>query len=51
MKITWFAAILTFGFINLTMVTTATSVGSLASKQSKSKIDRLWSSESIKERL
>ena len=33
MKITWFAAILTSGFIkNLTMVTTATSVGSLASE-------------------
>ena len=51
LKITWFAAILTFGFINLTMVTTATSIGSLASKQNKSKIDHLWSSESIKERL
>ena len=50
-KITWFAAILTFGFINLTMVTTAASVGSLASKQSNSKIDHLWSSESIQERL
>ena len=32
-----FAAILTFGFINLTMVTTTTSVGSLASKQKKVK--------------
>ena len=51
MKITWFAGVLTFGFINLTMVTTATSVGSLASKQSNSKIDHLWSSESIQERL
>ena len=34
MKITWFAATLTSGFINnLTMVTTATSVGSLSSNQ------------------
>ena len=36
-KLLGFAAILTFGFINLTMVTTATSVGSLASKQKKVK--------------
>ena len=45
-KITLFAAILTSGFVNLTMATTATGVGSLASK-----IDHLWSSKSIKERL
>ena len=36
-KLLGFAAILTFGFINLTMVTTATSVGSLALKQKEVK--------------
>ena len=51
MKITWFAAILTSGFITLTMVTMATGIGLLASKQKKSKINHLWSSESINERL
>ena len=39
MKITWFAAILMSGFINLTMVTMATGIGLLASKQKKSKIN------------
>ena len=51
MKITWFAAILTSGFINWMMVTMATSIGLLASKQKNSKINHVWSSESIKERL
>ena len=46
MKITWFAAILTSGCINLTMVTMATSI-LLALKQKKSKISHLWCSESI----
>ena len=40
------ATILTSGLVIM-----ATSVGSLASYQKKSKIDHLWSSESIKERL
>ena len=35
MKITWFAAILTSGFINLTMVRMATSVGLLACFEAK----------------
>ena len=47
MKITWFSVILTSGLINLTMVTMATSIGLLTSKQKKSKINHLWCSESI----
>ena len=50
-KITWFAAILTFDFINSTMATMATSVASLSSQQKKAKINHLWSSEIIKEGL
>ena len=47
MKISWFTAILTSGFISLTMVTT---VHLLRSKNSQRSII-LWSPESIMERL